>query len=59
MGYISEPVLIDEDRWIGYNVMILAWIIIWRASILRVNAVVTKKFSIMELLEEGTQNYKI
>ena len=41
-GYISKPVLIEEDVWIGSNVMILPWVTIWRGAIVGANAVVTK-----------------
>ncbi len=49
-GYNNQPIIIDDDVWIGFNVVILAGVTIGRGSIIGANAVVTKNiepYSIM------------
>ena len=49
-GYINQLIVIEDDVWIGFNVVVLAGVTIGRGSIIGANAVVTKNvepYSIM------------
>jgi galactoside O-acetyltransferase len=41
-GYISETVIIEDDVWIGLNVIILPGVVIHKGAIIAAGAVVTK-----------------
>ncbi len=41
-GYVNEPIVIEDDVWIGFNVIVLAGIRIGKGSIIGANSVVTK-----------------